>query len=46
MELKKNKSEIHFKRNLEKKSTQEGADEYSRNANNTRQELSLCAGVF
>lgn len=31
---------------MKKKSTQEGADEYSKNPNNTRQVLSLCAGFF
>lgn len=45
MELKKNKSEIHFKEILKKKSAQ-GADEYSRNANNARQELPLCRGFI
>lgn len=45
MELKKNKSEIHFKEILKKESA-EGADEYTRNANNARQELSLCTGLF
>lgn len=44
--VEKNKTEIHFKEILKKKSAQEGADEYSKNANNTRQELSLCTGFI